>query len=79
MCRLAIALCAVSVLAFPILAHAACPAAGCTTTQTAAPIQTAKKAGGNASTTDSPKETITLEYGGLVLRYGQQKPNGNTK
>jgi type VI secretion system secreted protein Hcp len=26
---------------------------------------------------ESPKETTTFEYGGLVIRYGQQKPDGS--
>jgi type VI protein secretion system component Hcp len=26
---------------------------------------------------ESPKETTTFEYGGLVVRYGQQKPDGS--
>ena len=25
---------------------------------------------------EAPKETLTLEYGGLVMQYGQQSPNG---
>jgi hypothetical protein len=25
---------------------------------------------------ESPKETVTFEYGGLLVHYEQQKPNG---
>jgi len=29
-----------------------------------------------AHAAETPKETVTLEYGGLLLQYGQQNPNG---
>jgi bacteriocin-like protein len=28
---------------------------------------------------DSPKETVTFEYGGMIIQYGQQSPDGAVK
>jgi len=36
----------------------------------------AVKTVGWAHDDEAPKETVTLEYGGLLVKYGQQNPNG---
>lgn len=35
-----------------------------------------KVASGIKAMDEAPKETVTFEYGGLVIRYGQQKADG---
>jgi hypothetical protein len=34
-----------------------------------------KSAGAKPTSSESPKEEITFEYGGLVIQYAQQQPN----
>ena len=36
----------------------------------------AVKTVGWAHDDEAPKETVTFEYGGLIVKYGQQQPNG---
>jgi hypothetical protein len=34
-----------------------------------------KSAGATTTSSESPKEEITFEYGGLLIQYSQQKPD----
>ena len=38
----------------------------------------AKPAPGITTMDESPKETVTFEYGGLNIQYAQQRPDGTT-